>query len=243
MAKGFWSTAFRYGLYDRLMPVNYDLSVREAFASLSPGPEDHVLDAGCGSGRLLVHACGWLRNGGRLTGIDIDPAGLAYAARRARRLGVAKRVRFLQEDLTRLSGLNLEPVDGVVTHFAIYTLPSSTSRKRALEELVGLLRGGGKLVFAGPSESYSADQIIAQADRLEAERSDIGGVRRWLRRRLVYPITRRWLGQIQSRIEAGVFHKFTESELRGLLESCGLQNVQLESCYSGCGWRATGQKG
>src|SRR6516162_5075540 len=127
--RGFWTNAFRLGLYDALMPVNYDDSLRDAWSALDAGPNDHVFDAGCGSGRLLVHARRWLAGGGQLTAIDIDEAGLAYAARRARRMGIADRVSFRAGDLCELTTLGLPAMDGALAHFSLYTLPTNTDRR------------------------------------------------------------------------------------------------------------------
>jgi ubiquinone/menaquinone biosynthesis C-methylase UbiE len=242
MPTNFWSTGFRFGLYDRLMPINYDQSIQAAFAALEPKPDDHILDAGCGSGRLLVHARDWLKSGGRLTGIDIDEAGLTYAQRRAERLGIVERVQLLKGDLTNLAELKLPTFDRVMSHFAIYTIPTDEARRQAVRCLAATLKPGGRLVFVGPSEHYSAALIMADTHRLEQDRTDIGSFRRSIRRRLVYPITHRWLKKIEAAIMKGPFHRYTQAELREHLTDAGIHEIHTEPTYAGCGWRAVGIK-
>jgi predicted RNA methylase len=58
---------------------------------------DLVYDLGCGDGRIAVMAA--TRHGARAVGVDLDPARIDEARRRARRAGVADRVRFVQGDL------------------------------------------------------------------------------------------------------------------------------------------------
>jgi SAM-dependent methyltransferase len=240
---GFWSAAFRVGLYDLLMPVNYDRSLKAAFEALELRPTDHLLDGGCGSGRLLVHAQDWQRQGGRLTGVDIDKAGLAYARRRAKRLGVADRVQFFQGDLCDLAPLGLPLFDNVVTHFATYTIPTDVGRRRAVQELASLLKPGGRFVFVVPSERYTPSRVIADAHLLEEIRTDIPAWRRFLRRRLVYPLSHVAMKRIEARMERGAFHRYTEPEVRKHLAAAGIVDAGIEATYGGCGWRAVGRKG
>jgi ubiquinone/menaquinone biosynthesis C-methylase UbiE len=44
-------------------------------------PGDTLVDLGCGTGRLAVHAIPWLGEGGRYIGIDISKTMLAQARR------------------------------------------------------------------------------------------------------------------------------------------------------------------
>lgn len=65
-----------YGGGERLLQ-----QVRDA-AGLAPSA--HVLDIGCGAGRLAIPMCAFLDEAGAYTGFDIAPAGLAFAERVAR---------------------------------------------------------------------------------------------------------------------------------------------------------------
>jgi SAM-dependent methyltransferase len=59
--------------------------------------KDVVYDLGCGDGRIVITAA--KEFGARGVGIDIDPQRVRESAERARAEGVAKRVKFRNEDL------------------------------------------------------------------------------------------------------------------------------------------------
>lgn len=65
------------------------------------GPGDHLIDLGCGDGRIVIAAA---RRGATALGIDLDPARIAEAEAAARAAGVEQLVSFRCEDLfaTRL---------------------------------------------------------------------------------------------------------------------------------------------
>ena len=65
------------------------------------GPGDHLIDLGCGDGRIVIAAA---RRGASALGIDIDVERIAEAETAARSAGVAHLANFRQEDLfaTRL---------------------------------------------------------------------------------------------------------------------------------------------
>jgi SAM-dependent methyltransferase len=59
--------------------------------------DDVVYDLGCGDGRLVITAA--KRFGARGVGIDIDPQRISESQANARKAGVTKRVKFLEQDL------------------------------------------------------------------------------------------------------------------------------------------------
>jgi SAM-dependent methyltransferase len=65
------------------------------------GPGDHLIDLGCGDGRIVIAAA---RRGATALGIDLDPERIAEAEAAARAAGVEQLVSFRREDLfaTRL---------------------------------------------------------------------------------------------------------------------------------------------
>ena len=67
----------------------------------SVGPGDHLIDLGCGDGRIVIAAA---RRGASALGVDIDAERIAEAETAARAAGVAHLASFRQEDLfaTRL---------------------------------------------------------------------------------------------------------------------------------------------
>ena len=63
-------------------------------AGVTPG--DHLLDLGCGDGRIVIAAA---RRGATALGVDLDPVRIAEAEAAARLAGVAHLVAFRCEDL------------------------------------------------------------------------------------------------------------------------------------------------
>jgi SAM-dependent methyltransferase len=240
--RGFWTNAFRLGLYDALMPVNYDASLSDAWSALAAGPNDHVLDAGCGSGRLLVHARRWLAGGGRLTAIDIDEAGLAFAGRRARRMGIADRVSFRTGDLCELTTLGLPAMDGALAHFSLYTLPTNTDRRLAVQQLAEVLRPGGRCVLVVPSEHYRARTIMDNACKLERVRRDASWWFRALHRHVLYRFTHFGLRRIETALDHDLFHRYTPGELAEQCSAAGFTGLQIAPVYAGCGYRVVARR-
>ncbi|HEX7848401.1 MAG TPA: methyltransferase domain-containing protein [Sphingomonas sp.] len=70
------------------------------------GPGDHLIDLGCGDGRIVVAAA---RRGATALGVDIDAERIAEAEAAARAAGVEHLVRFRREDLfaTRLEAASV----------------------------------------------------------------------------------------------------------------------------------------
>jgi len=60
------------------------------------GPGDHLIDLGCGDGRIVIAAA---RRGATALGVDIDADRIAEAEAAARTAGVERVVRFRCEDL------------------------------------------------------------------------------------------------------------------------------------------------
>jgi len=230
--------AFRYGWYDFLRPSNFDESMREAVAAMELRPGQRALDAGCGSGLSLLYNHGWLRAGGHLTLVDIDEGGLAVARQRALRLGVGEHVEPHRRDMTKLHELELKPFDAVLAHFSVYAIATDEGRRTAVSQLARLVRPGGRLVIAVPSEHYRAEPLMADARRAEAVRTDVSPLLRALRTRLVYPITTWGISNVERAMDQGRFHRYTERELHEHLESAGLGDIRISPTYGGCGYRA-----
>ena len=61
------------------------------------GPRDTLIDLGSGDGRIVIAAA--LKHGAHGLGVEIDPKLVALSNERARKEGVAERVRFVEQDL------------------------------------------------------------------------------------------------------------------------------------------------
>src|SRR4051794_17865939 len=72
---------------------------RRFFRLLVRRGSDHVLDVGCGSGGPAVFLAREV--GCRLTGVDVNEAGLRAGDKLAREAGLQDRVRFLHADVSQ----------------------------------------------------------------------------------------------------------------------------------------------
>jgi SAM-dependent methyltransferase len=115
-----------------LLVVNEMLRLADVTAS------DVVYDLGSGDGRILIAAT--RDRGARGVGLEIDPALVAHSTERARRLGLADRLDFRQQDLFEA---DLTPAT-VVT---LYLSPDLNRRLRP--KLLRELRPGARIVSHG----------------------------------------------------------------------------------------------
>jgi SAM-dependent methyltransferase len=109
--------------------------VNEMLRLASVTADDVVFDLGSGDGRIVIAAA--RDRGARGVGLEIDPVLVAQATNRARRLGLADRVSFRQDDLFQadLRGAT------VVT---LYLSPDLNRRLRP--KLLSELRPGSRIV-------------------------------------------------------------------------------------------------
>jgi hypothetical protein len=83
------------------------------------GPDDYVMDLGCGDGVIVLTAAKDLKASGM--GVDIDPALVNYANGEAQRLGIAGRAKFavqdvFKADLSRASVITLYLLPEMMTN-------------------------------------------------------------------------------------------------------------------------------
>jgi SAM-dependent methyltransferase len=109
-------------------------------------PDDRVLDVACGAGGpslALVE-----RTGGRLTGLDSEPAGIAHAVALAKTRGLAARASFTVQDCGGRLPFEDATYEAVLCIDAICHLED---RFPTLAEWARLLRPGGRLLFTDPA--------------------------------------------------------------------------------------------
>jgi len=125
---------------------------RQILDDLKLRGDEEILDVGCGRGAVLLMAAGRLTTG-HATGIDLwrkqDQSGNAAEATRnnAEAEGVADRVSIETADMTALP-FAAGSFDLILSSLAIHNVPGRETRDRAIEEIVRVLRPGGRVAIA-----------------------------------------------------------------------------------------------
>jgi SAM-dependent methyltransferase len=106
---------------------------------VSVGPEDHVLEIGCGLGRV---ARALARRAARVTALDVSAEMLA----RAREANAEfANIEWVHGDGTSLAGV--QPCDAVLSHVVFQHLPDPSLTYGYVREIGGVLRPGGWAAF------------------------------------------------------------------------------------------------
>jgi arsenite methyltransferase len=114
--------------------------------------DEQILDVGCGRGAVLLMAASRLTTG-HATGIDLwrkqDQSGNAIDVTRknAEAEGVADRVSLETADMTALP-FAAGSFDLILSSLAIHNVPGQEKRDRAIDEIVRVLRPGGRVAIA-----------------------------------------------------------------------------------------------
>jgi arsenite methyltransferase len=113
--------------------------------------DEQVLDVGCGSGLMLTATARRLPRG-LATGIDLwqteDQSGNAASRTLANAAseGVADRVKIETGDARKLP-FAAEHFDAIVSSWAIHNIYDQTGREQALDEMVRVLKPGGRIAL------------------------------------------------------------------------------------------------
>lgn len=122
----------------------YLLGRDHLIAQLRAGPNDDILEVGCGTGRNLLKASK-LFPGAQFYGVDISQEMLATATRNASRTRLGDRCHFGQGDAAALDTHALFGRSKFDAIFMSYTLSMIPPWEQALSEAFALLKPGGKL--------------------------------------------------------------------------------------------------
>ena len=170
---------------------------------LDLGPDQRVLDVGCGKGALLVRLAE--RFGASGTGLDINAAFLAEGRANALRCRVASRVELREQEASRLAA----PPASFDVGLCIGSTHAFGSYRDALRELAALVRPGGSVLIGegywkrDPDPEYlerlgaTADEMTTHegmiaagvAQGLEARGAWVSGERDWDRYEDLYART------------------------------------------------------
>ena len=111
-----------------------EIAFLERCGLLAPGR--CILDLACGGGR---HSLAMARRGARVTGMDLGPAAIAMARRRAKRAGLA--VEFVQGDIRHMAYNGV--FDAVTLLFGCFTEMPRQQAAEVLQRISRSLRPGG----------------------------------------------------------------------------------------------------
>ncbi len=139
----------------------------EIVAAVAAAHAEHVLDAGCGSGRLTVALAA---AGAEVTGFDTSASQLEEAARRADEAGVS--LELVSADFNKALPFPDASFDAVVSRLSVMAAADPVATLRELGRV--LTTGGGvvTVLWASPAENpWFAEPRAAIGEVLGAERS------------------------------------------------------------------------
>ncbi|TDD14709.1 class I SAM-dependent methyltransferase [Nonomuraea diastatica] len=188
------------GSYERVGVPFFTPVAAELVRRAAPGPGDHVLDAGCGTGASLVPAAQAVGPTGRVVGLDLAPGMVAAATAEVERHGLSQAAVVLGDAEHAEDLLPGERFDIVLAGMMLYFLPDPPA---AVRSMAGLLRTGGRL----------AASLLVRSSPAEAE---------------LFALVERALAPYTSGAGSAPFHHAlgAPGELTGLFEQGGLSDVE-----------------
>lgn len=118
------------------------------------GPGMTVLDFGCGPGFFTLEAARLVSENGRVVAADLQPEMLERLAKAVRGTQLEKRIILHRCQADRIGAEG--PFDAVL---AIYVLHETPDQSKALKEIHGLLKPGGRLLAVEPQHKVSLERF------------------------------------------------------------------------------------
>jgi len=137
-------------------------------ARLEPG--EFVLDVGCGSGAVLLHAAEAVGPGGHVLGIDLA-GGMVGRARQAARLQGFRHVEVAVAD-AEAPPVAEQSLDAVLASLVLFFLPNIAAE---LDAYARALRRGGRLVFSTFAAGDPWEQLDEAVQRFAPGKDDAPG--------------------------------------------------------------------
>jgi ubiquinone/menaquinone biosynthesis C-methylase UbiE len=147
--------------YDRRMGRFRDIEgeIQRALSAVELGPDQTLVEIGCGTGRLARAAANICR---KVYAYDISEAMLRFAADEAEKAGLTEKIRFRRGGFLSCHEDD-EPVDVVVTQIAMHHLPDFW-KGIALKRIADMLTPGGMfyiydVIFSFPISQWGESLV------------------------------------------------------------------------------------
>ncbi len=135
--------AFRYDFLNHLLSAGIDISWRKkAIKQLKQLNPKTVLDVATGTGDVAILTCKMLKTE-KITGIDISDGMLEIGKKKIKTLGLQNNIQLLKGDSETIS-FGDSTFDAVTVAFGVRNFENL---EKGLEEILRVLRPGGKLVI------------------------------------------------------------------------------------------------
>jgi cyclopropane fatty-acyl-phospholipid synthase-like methyltransferase len=156
LAGGHLHLSYWYDDQDRTPAADASQRItRRVVDTLGLGPDDHLLDAGCGMGAPAIRIAE--ETGARVTGVTVSNVQVHGAEQKAKASGVADRVSFRYGDF-----MSLDFADGTFDAvMAIEALQECPDLHAALREFSRVLRAGGLIAIS----DYTTETAITAEQR------------------------------------------------------------------------------
>ena len=142
-----------HGRYRSLVWAWEQERLRAVLDRFAEGPEIHLLDFACGTGRIIGHLEGRVSSA---TGVDVSKSMLDVARRRVRQ-GEVLEADLTQDDVLQGRRFNL------ITAFRFFLNAQSTLRQDAMQALAAHLADDGLLVFNDHLQRWSLAHLALAA--------------------------------------------------------------------------------
>jgi SAM-dependent methyltransferase len=165
--------------YDQRMAKIRDVGkeVREVLDHLDLSPEATVLELGCGTGEFPIAAVGRCR---KVIAADVSLPMLGFARekaalrlREAGRAAEIERIEFVEGGFLTYQHRG-EPLDSVVTQFALHHLPDFW-KQVALIRIAGMMKVGGRLFIRDVVYSFDPARAESFFDGYLSRMAEVGG--------------------------------------------------------------------